>query len=97
MRYFLRAAGRTFHVGSSKVILKLFMFSGLPRLVGFGEEVATPFGGGVDDDPVFWGWFGMSSICCGDEYGDSRAVGLTGWSLLNEGFLRIDGGPSSLN
>jgi hypothetical protein len=63
MRYFLRAAGRTFHVGSSKLTLKLFKLSELSCLVGFGVEAETPFGGvtrdlsalfeveGNDDDP----------------------------------------------
>ena len=36
MRYFFRAAGRTFHVGSSKLTLKLFKLSELSCFVGFG-------------------------------------------------------------
>lgn len=65
MRYFFRAAGRTFHVGSSKLTLKLFKLSELSCLVGFGVEAETPFGcvtrglsalfevEGNDDDPGF--------------------------------------------
>lgn len=65
MRYFFKAAGRTFHVGSSKLTLKLFKLSELSCLVGFGVEAETPFGGvtrnlsalfeveGNDDDPGF--------------------------------------------
>jgi hypothetical protein len=47
MRYFLRAAGRTFHVGSSKLTLKLFKLSELSCLVGFGAEFEVSLGGGV--------------------------------------------------
>jgi hypothetical protein len=62
MRYFLRAAGRTFHVGSSKLTLKLLRvselsdraaFGGTGVLLRFGESVGCgPRGlsGGVDAD-----------------------------------------------
>jgi hypothetical protein len=55
MRYFLRAAGRTFHVGSFGLSLKLFKLSELLCRLGFGEEIETPPSGGVT--PGFSGLF----------------------------------------
>jgi hypothetical protein len=88
IRYFLRAAGRTFHVGSSKLTLKLFrvselsvraVFGGTGVLLRFGESVARDFSGGVEDDAdencdcPLREYERSCSSCCGEGCGDSMS------------------------
>lgn len=94
MRYFLRAAGNTFQVGSSRLTLKLFKVSELscrPGLAGARPEleVSAPpcvdldFSEvfeveGSDDEPPFR-LLGIScSARCGEGWGDSTTSILVG-------------------
>lgn len=87
MRYFFSAAGSTFHVGSSKLTLKLLRLSELSCFVALGA-VGVSGGGGMFRDlsaeidgsvegPAFWFWEMLGVLCSsrrGEGCGDSISV-----------------------
>ena len=66
MRYFFSAAGNTFHVGSSRLTLKLFRLSELSWRVGRGAMTGSG-GGAVEDEATADGRVFLSAVEGGEE------------------------------
>lgn len=61
IRYFLRAAGKTFQVGSSRLTLKLLRLSELSALVGFGGIMCVVPPGDCAGGGIIGGGRGLST------------------------------------